>query len=130
MMTLALHILVLLLPQPAQSEETVQYCDKVFQLTDRSDESWTRCRWSERLDPASLTECDGGLECEGECVPWSHWCSPGSSKEWRCGALLSSPEVCSHSALWSGRPCGAPGSRCTGWWPGQCSLPGTVIQFS
>ena len=109
-------------------EESVRYCDKVFDLLDRTDESWGRCRWSDSLSPDSLTDCEGGLECEGECVPWSDWCppQPGSTTVWRCGGLLSSPELCSHSAFWSGRPCGAPGSRCRGWWPGQCSQPGTV----
>ena len=113
--------------------EGVHYCDKVFELPDRTDESWARCRWSESLSPGSLTECEGGLECEGDCVPWTDWCSarPGSTTEWRCGGLLSSPEVCSHSDFWSARPCGQPGqpaARCTGWWPGQCSSSGTVTQ--
>ena len=135
MKSLALSILLLLVPQPAQSEEAVQYCDKVFQLTDRSDESWARCRWSESLSPGSLTECEGGLECGGDCVPWADWCPPrpGSTREWRCGGLLSSPELCSHSDFWAARPCGGehqgqPGARCKGWWPGQCSFSGTVTQ--
>ena len=114
-----------------EEEGTVRYCDKVFDLPDRTDESWGRCRWSESLNPASLTECEGGLKCSGECVPWQDWCSAqGSSTVWQCGSLLSSPQVCGLSAFWSGRPCGAPGepggSRCTGWWPGQCSTSGTV----
>ena len=110
-------------------DETVRYCDKVFDLLDRTDESWARCRWSERLSPGRLTDCEGGLECEGECVPWPHWCpaQPGSSLVWRCGGLLSSPELCSHSAFWSARPCGQL-ARCTGWWPGQCPMPGNNTQ--
>ena len=64
---------------------TVHYCDKVFDLPDRTDESWSRCRWSDSLSPGSLTDCEGGLECEGECVHWSDWCppQPGSSTVWR-----------------------------------------------
>ena len=122
-------IVFLLVSLSSQAEEGVRYCDKVFDLVDRTDESWARCRWSDSLSPGSLTDCEGGLECEGECVPWSDWCppQPGSTTVWRCGGLLSSPELCSNSATWSGRPCGATGSRCTGWWPGQCSQPGTTV---
>ena len=39
-------------------EETVRYCDKVFDLVDRTDESWARCRWSDSLSPGSLTDCE------------------------------------------------------------------------
>ena len=144
MLTLSLSVLLLLslssqTEVEAREEEevevaTVHYCDKVFDLPDRTDESWARCRWSESLSPGSLTECEGGLECGGDCVPWADWCPPrpGSTREWRCGGLLSSPEVCSHSDFWAARPCGEqqgqPGARCTGWWPGQCSFSGTVTQ--
>ena len=103
----------------------VIYCDKKFDLLNRTDESFERCRWLERISPSDLSECEGGLECDGECVPFSDWCRPTTgSRSWRCGALLYSPELCGNKTFWSGRECGEREGRCTGWWPGQCSPPG------
>ena len=106
----------------------LRYCNKVFDLLDRSDESVGTCRWLERqsISTSQLRPCEGGVECEGECVPWSDWCSPeqGSSTARRCGALLSSPRVCQDQTFWAGQPCPASSHRCTGWWPGQCSQAG------
>ena len=122
---------IVLLAMSSQARaDGVRYCNKVFELLDRSDESVARCRWLERerggLTSSQVRLCDGGLECEGECVPWQDWCSPhqGSTTQWRCGALLSSPGLCSNSTFWSGQPCPAPSHRCAGWWPGQCSEAG------
>ena len=128
---MSLSWLIVLLAMSGQARsDRVRYCNKIFELEDRSDESLARCRWLERegggLDSSQVRLCDGGLECEGECVPWQDWCSPsqGSSSLWRCGALLSSPLLCSNRTFWSGLPCPASSHRCSHWWPGQCSEAG------
>ena len=74
----------------------------------------------EGISCSQLISCQDGLECEGECVPWSDWCQEGSSRELRCGSLVSSPRLCQSVTFWATKPCPAHHQRCTGWWPGQC----------
>ena len=57
-------------------EADVRYCDRKFDLVNRSDESFERCRWLETMTTSGLSPCEGGVECEGECVPFSEWCTP------------------------------------------------------
>ena len=111
-------------------EADVRYCDRKFDLVNRSDESFERCRWLETMTTSGLSPCEGGVECEGECVPFSEWCTPhtGSLVGWRCGGLVYSPRGCGNETFWRGRLCSDSGQRCSGWWPGQCRQPGSVCR--
>jgi len=42
----------------------------------------------------SMKPCSGGMLCQEECVPFSDWCSPGTERRWKCGALLQSYSIC------------------------------------
>ena len=98
----------------------VLYCDKEYQLWDRSDEAGCRYHDYDTGVLARYEECEGGLVCDGECVPYHAWCQAGTQERTRCGALLYHHTVCRNTSFWAGRPCGKNGTRCTGWWPGQC----------
>ena len=101
-----------------------RYCNKVFDLIDRTDESYENCRWLDvnTVSIGDLSQCDGGVICDRECVPYHLWCDPdsGTPEVTTCGAIIYSPDICRNRTFWAEIPCGGRGSRCGGWWPGQC----------
>ena len=103
---IAMPLLLLLLLLLPSTSPTVLYCDGVYQLADRTDESEASCLWSsqwmEQELEQDLEECRGsqmeeGLFCRGECVPYRDWCSPGTQVIALCHLLLviclSSPAI-------------------------------------
>ena len=122
-------VVVFLSSYPLLIHGRLRYCDKVFDLLNRTDESFSTCRWLEAGHVSELGPCTGGVTCGEECVPYHLWCKPehGTPHVTRCGARLYSPDTCRNGTFWSRHPCDqdpdtarSRGRRCSGWWPGEC----------
>ena len=108
----------------------VKYCDGVYQLINRSDESEQVCGVEDtvlgeskvnlNLHSPCLSD-EEGLLCADECIPYQSWCSSGTEFITNCGLYLQSPSVCRNNTFWESKTCGKEGKRCTGWWPGECN---------
>ena len=107
----------------------LRYCDKVFDLLNRTDESFSTCHWGDTGHVSDLESCPGGVTCGGECVPYHMWCKPehGTPNLTQCGSLLAAPDTCLNATFWRHFPCDEDpdldrslARRCSGWWPGEC----------
>ena len=128
--------LLMVVSRLSNSFSVVRYCDRIYQLLNRTDESEKNCRFQEALSTPALdivlnnaNECDdiegnAGLICDEECISFRDWCNPekGTGRITKCGAFLYHKSVCRNNTFWNGKTCGLRGQRCSGWWPGQCDF--------
>ena len=85
----------------------LRYCDRVFDLLNRTDESFSTCHWQDTGHVSDLDTCPGGVTCRGQCVPYHLWCKPdhGTPHVTQCGSLLSAPDTCLNKTFWRHQPC-------------------------